>query len=108
MTRAGEFRHIISIQTRGVVADEFGGEKPAWTNFATNVRAKKRDLSGRELVSAQAAQSEITTEFTIHYLAGLNTDMQIVEDSVAYDIDSIIDVGARGRELVIMAKSGRG
>ena len=61
--QAGKLRHRITIQTRADTQDGFGQPVATWVNFVTNEPAEKRDLSGRELIAAQAVHSETTTEF---------------------------------------------
>lgn len=103
--RAGELRHIITIQEPAKAVDEYGGDYVTWSDFAT-VRAKKRPLRGRELMAAQAAQSETEVMFYIRYLSGVNSKMRIVHGSDYYDITSVVNVNEQNRELEIAAKTG--
>lgn len=103
--RAGKLRHRIIIQQKAPALDEYGGTVYEWSDYAT-VWAKKRPLRGRELMAAQAAQSETTVMFYTRYLSGINSTMRIVHDGEYYDIASVIDVDERHRELEISAKTG--
>ena len=105
MISAGKLREQIVIQSKAETTDEWGGTIFAWTTFAT-VRANARPLRGRELVAAQAAQSETEMMFYVRYLAGLDSSMRIVYNSTNYDITSIININERNRELEISTKTG--
>lgn len=105
LINAGKYRHSIVIQEPTKSTDAWGGEINTWSNFAT-VRAKKRPLRGRELIAAQAEQSETEVMFYIRYLSGVDRSMRIVHDSKYYDITSVVNVDERNRELEISTKTG--
>ena len=64
--RAGELKHPLTIQTRAITQDTLGGQAVTWTDLA-HVRAHIAPLSGRELLAAQAVQSEVTHQITVRY-----------------------------------------
>ena len=103
--RAGKLRQMIVIQSHTFTTDDFGGQIEAWADVAT-VAASVEPLSGRELIAAQAAQSEITTRFVVRYLAGIEPAMRIVYNGKIYNISAIIDPEERHRELQIMTATG--
>ena len=103
---AGKYRHIIDIQSKVAALDEWGGDTFEWVDVAADVRARKWPIKGRELIAAQAAQSETTDRFYIRYRDGLDSSMRIVYKSKYYDITSIIDIEERQRELEISTKTG--
>lgn len=104
--RAGRLNKRIVVQQKTPAIDEFEGTVYGWSTFAT-AWARVVHLKGRELVAAQAAKSEITTKFNLRYMAGLSSEMRILYNGVAYDIEFIDDVDEAHRELWIMAKAGR-
>ncbi len=80
-----------------------------WTDLST-VWADISFISGRELIAAQAEQSEVTVRFWIRYQKGLTTQDRILYQepgvsALMYDITSIIPDGKRTR-LEILSKGG--
>jgi len=104
--RAGELRQIISIQSKTLATDDYGGPVETWADFAAGVRAKAQPLSGRELIAAQAAQSETEMKFITRYISGVTQSMRIVMGSNHYNITAVIDVDSMGREMHLMATTG--
>jgi len=101
--RAGIMRHRITIQSKSVVRDSFGGETVTWTTFAT-VWAQMRPLSGREYFDARQAQADLTTEIVIRYLAGVLPEMRVVDGDHVYDIWSISNVEGLNRQMVLLCR----
>lgn len=65
-----------------------------WITFAT-VWAAKRDLSGKEFFEARKEQAEVTTEFTMRWIAGLKREMRISYDGELYDIHHVAEIERR-------------
>jgi SPP1 family predicted phage head-tail adaptor len=104
--KVGRLQHIITIQSKAKTTDAYGGTIDTWSNLAT-VWASVEPLMGREMMAAQAAQSEITTRFRIRYLDGVDSTMRIVHKGVNYDIQAPpINVNEENRELIILASTG--
>lgn len=86
--RLGQLRHLIRIEekveSRDPVTLEFG--EPVWQLFA-EVYAEKSPLSARDLIAAQAAQSEATARFKIRYLEGVLPTMRVVYGADIYSIE---------------------
>ncbi|MBM9615311.1 phage head closure protein [Desulfobulbus rhabdoformis] len=102
--RIPQRRYIITIQSKGEVEDEWGGVVDDWTPFC-RAWAKKKYLSGREIMSAQAAQSETTVRFWTRYIPGVDTSMRIEHKGEHFDIIAVIPV-KEGTELEFHAKTG--
>jgi SPP1 family predicted phage head-tail adaptor len=98
----GRLRHLITIEAPVSTQNAYGEPVVTWSDFAS-VYASREDLTGRELFAAQQVKAELTTRFTIRYLAGLSETMRIVLDGVYYDIQSVADTEGRKRTLTIMA-----
>jgi len=103
--RAGARRHKITIQTKTITTDAFGGPVETWATFAT-VWAAVEPLQGRELEKAQAIRAEISTKISMRYLVGLDTSDRITHGGKYYNILALIDPELRHRELIIMASEG--
>lgn len=104
--QAGKLRHRITIQTRTDTQDGFGQPVASWTNYLLNEQAEKRDLSGRELIAAQAVHSETTTEFVIRYKAGIDAKARILFEGVKYTLNAVLDPDGRRRMLRLHCSRG--
>ena len=102
---AGQRNKIITIQSKTMTTDDYGGHVETWADFS-KAWAWIWPLKGRELYAAQAAQSETTVKFNIRWIAGLNESMRISYNGKYYDITGLIDIGERHVEYDIMAKTG--
>ncbi len=83
---SGKLRHRVLIEEYDYLRDssgeviqdpETGETSRAWTQVAM-VWAAIEPLSVKELISAQAVQSQITARITIRYRAGLDAAMRFV------------------------------
>lgn len=112
--RAGDLRRRITIQLKGTAADTFGQASTSWTDFLT-CWAAISPLSGRELVTAQAINAEITHQISIRYLESLANPMQVAAMRIVYqnggvtryfNVLSSQNVDERNRELLLSASEG--
>lgn len=107
--RAGDLRHQIEIQHRVTPRDpvtlEFG--EPEWQLFA-KVWAGVSPLSARDLIAAQAAQSEATARMVIRYRPGVLATMRIVYRGEVYSIEGPpLEDDKSGRDyLTILVSKG--
>lgn len=107
--QAGKLRHRIEIQhkvtPRDPVTLEFG--EPEWQMFA-KVWAQVSPLSARDLIAAQAAQSEATARIVIRYRSGVLPTMRIVYRDEVYSIAGLpLEDPNSGREyLTILVSKG--
>lgn len=101
--RAGRLRHRITLQTRSATLDAAGNRPAAWTDDAT-VWGAVEPLSGRELIAAQAAQSEVTHKLTLRWRAGVTAAMRVAFGSRTFEILSLANRDERGAELTLMCK----
>ena len=87
--RAGKLRHRIDIQelvpVRDPVTLEFG--EPEWVPRWEKCPARVEPLSARDIVAAQAAQSEATARMVIRYRPGVLPTMRIVYRGEVYSIE---------------------
>ena len=86
--KAGDLRHRIELQhkvtPRDPVTLEYG--EPEWQLFA-KVWAQVAPLSARDLLAAQAAQSEATARMVIRYRSGVLPTMRILYRDEVYSIE---------------------
>ncbi|WP_122678403.1 phage head closure protein [Pseudomonas viridiflava] len=85
--RAGRLRHRITFQVLGRRQDpQTGEELESWETVWEKVPAAVEPLSSRDLVAAQAGQSEATGRMVIRYRAGVLPTMRILYRGEIYDI----------------------
>ena len=97
-----------------MVRDGFGAFSSSWAEFA-RVWASVEPIQGREYFQAQSVQSEVAVRIRIRWrgdVAGMgepSTIRVVVEEgdggARVYEVESVIDVGGRGRELELMCRS---
>lgn len=85
---AGELRDRVIIQRCSGNRDENGYPKDVvWQNFKI-VCAKVTHLSGRDLLAAQAAQSETVARLKLRFRTDIDTSMRVIHKSMIYAINS--------------------
>lgn len=84
------------------VEDAYGG----YTETAQDVAtwwAKVEPLQGTEQVQAMQAGLRSPHRFTGHYRAGITGATELYYDGRRFDVNSVVDPGAKHRQLVILA-----
>jgi SPP1 family predicted phage head-tail adaptor len=85
--RAGLLRHRIDIQSLGLTQDTDTGEMvEGWVTTWAKVPASVRPLSARDLIAAQAGQSEATSRIVIRYRPGVLPTMRILYRGDVYNM----------------------
>lgn len=88
--RAGSLRHRITFQAQGLVQDSATGEMlPVWETVWEKVPASVEPLSARDLIAAQASQSEASGRMVIRYRAGVLPTMRILHRGDVYNIQGM-------------------
>ncbi len=111
--RAGRLRHRVTIQQPTEAGAAAGNVTKTWSTYK-ETWAEIEPLSGREFFEGAALDREITARIRMRYLSGLTADMRIVRGGVesngdpktgadVWDIQSVINVDQRNRELEVMA-----
>lgn len=105
--RAGELRHRIgfdqlTVTNNGEATDE------AWTTFASDVPAKVRPLSGREVSAVGTELAGKSRAFEIRYgnSVGVTESMRVTHEGVTYNILSITPDDTLRDHVVILAEAG--
>ena len=84
--RAGDLRHPVVIQHQTTQQDPATGEVvTAWVEFA-RVWAAVDPLSARDLIAAQASQTQASGRITIRYRKGVLPTMRILHRDKVYSI----------------------
>ncbi|MHC8396133.1 phage head closure protein [Pseudomonas sp. LB3P93] len=85
--RAGDLRHRITFQALGPAQDPGTGEEiEGWTTVWEKVPASVELLSARDLIAAQAGQSEASSRMVIRYRPGVLPTMRILHRGDVYNI----------------------
>ena len=86
---AGELCHRVIIQQRvGSGRDDDGFENPAsWQDFL-HLWAKVSPLSAKDLIAAQAAQSQVIARLKVRYRTDIDSSMRVFFRGETYAIDS--------------------
>lgn len=100
--RAGQLRHQITLQQAVESQDAYGAVTVVWSDVAT-VRAAYEPQSGKEAYAEAQQQAEAVVRFRIRYRAGIVPKMRILFDGRVFDIQSVIDVYGRRKQLQLMA-----
>lgn len=103
--RLGPLRNRVTFEKRKTGRDEFGNTLEGWDTVAT-LWASVEPFSGRELISAQQVQAEVSHRIRCRYRAGLEASQRIVFDGRAFDIQSVINAREIGASLEILANEG--
>ena len=108
--RGGNLRHRLRIEQVSQ-ANTAGVPSEDWSEFAT-VRGSVEDLTGRELMEAQAVNARVSTRVRIRYLSGITPKHRIVvettnDQGAAIDgrilnMVSVLDTDGRRRMLDLM------
>jgi SPP1 family predicted phage head-tail adaptor len=108
--RAGRLRHLITIQHQVATTGELGEPAVAWTDFASDVWADVRPVSGRAYMEAKQAQSEVSHKVSIRFLSGVKADMRVVFEGRVFQIEAVLDFEERHKEMQLLCveRSGDG
>lgn len=94
-------RHRITLQIYTEQSDGYGGVSKSWNDYKT-IWANVEPLSGREFIQAQQTQTMYSHRIRTRFFSDFNESMRILYKNQVYEIESIINVDERNRELEIM------
>ena len=101
--QAGTLRHRVTIQEKEITRDSYGGEQITWADVAT-VWAAVEPLAGREFMEGRRLDAELSTRIRIRYRSGLAPTQRVTWGDHTYDIQAVIDVDTRRREVYLMCR----
>lgn len=110
-TAAGFFRHKASIEQRSQAQDDFGQRVDVWTPVSPPVWAALEQLSGRQLIAAQAISTEVTHKLVVRWQAVFNNpvkaaSMRAVFRGRVFEIHHAFNADDRDRETHFMVAEG--
>lgn len=103
LRNAGQYRHPISIESQAPVKNGFGERVNTWVEFV-KTRASISPVSGKELISSMAVESDVTHKVGIRFMPGITPAMRINFNGRIFMILSVINFQELGRELQLMCK----
>lgn len=109
--RIGKLRHPVALEQLTSSKDDDGNTVESWVVFEDNdgngIPAAIEPLSARDLVAAQASQSEVTARITIRWLPGVTGAMRVrrLDDGRVYRIAAPIEDPRSGREYITLPVS---
>lgn len=101
--RAGRLRKRVSIQQPVQAVNAYGERIVTWSTVAT-VWAAVEPLRGREMFDAEQVQAEISHRVILRYRSGLDSTYRLLLASRVLQIQTVIDVDERHRELHLMCR----
>lgn len=107
---AGNLRKRITFQQRTTTVDSYGQQTTTWTDLIT-VWASIEALSARELLAAQAVQSEVSHKITVRYRAEFANPVAVAAMRITYNgrlfnIQGATNIDERNREIDLTCAEG--
>lgn len=99
--RSGTLRHVVTIRQRTSGQNAIGEPSASWADVAT-VRAWVQDISGRELLAAQATQNPVNAKIVIRHRADITPAMQVVHGAHTFNIEAVLSPTRTGTTLELM------
>lgn len=105
--KAGQLRHRITVEEK-TVTNVGEATTEAWAAFASDVPARVRPLSGKEVAAAGTAVSGNLRAFEIRYgnSVGMTTAMRISHEGAYFNILSIVPDETLRDRVVIIGEAG--
>lgn len=103
MMRAGQLRHKLSIERPQTETTASGHTKISSYDCIGTMRASIEPLRGREMLQAQQVNAETTHRIRARHRKDIRTSDRLTKDGRVFEIESILNVDERNRELEIMA-----
>lgn len=101
MMRAGPMRHRVTIEAPVETQAADGSVITTWETFA-EAWASIEPLIGREYFAQQREQATVSHKIRMRYQAGITHKMRVAWGTRLFEIESVLNVGERNREIVLM------
>lgn len=106
--RSGRLSQRVSLARHVETTDDYGELMATTSTFAARWAAIE-PIGGREYFTAQGANSQVSVRIRLRHdstTATLTPGEIVTHDGVTYDIESVINPGMKGEELVLMCRTG--
>ena len=104
--KIGTLRHRVTLEEKTVTRDGYGGEVVTWSTVAT-VWAAVEPLQGREFLDGRRLEAEVNTRIRMRYRSGILPGMRVTWGDHVYDVEAVLEVESRRRELRLMCREWR-
>lgn len=104
--RSGRLRHRVRIERATETQNAFGEPVKGWSLLG-EVWAGIEPLRGNERFQAQAVQSSEDVRIVMRFnpdLSDISTKDRVVFGAKVYDINAVLNIDERNREVHVMAK----
>lgn len=101
--RSGKFRHRLTIQQVTETRGATGEIERSWSTFAERWGAMT-PLAGREYFMSAQRNAEVTHRFELRFTPGVTAKMRVLHDGRTFNIEGVIDVEERHREMHLMCE----
>jgi len=105
---AGKYIHRLQLQRPADAQNSVTGAMTRTWAAVTDLWASIEPLSARELMAAQAQQSQVSVRIEIRYRPGVTADMRLVKGATIYDISGVVPDKKTGREYLTLPCSSGG
>ena len=99
--RAGDLRHLVTIQKNTPTADGMGGLVAVWTTLTT-AWAAIWPVSAKERVSNQQLETQLTHKIRIRYQSGIASANRVRFGARYFKVVSIINQDERNIQLDLL------
>lgn len=106
MINNGRLRNKIEIYRKQTITTEIGSDKEVYT-LLKNVYAEIRPLRGKEYLESVQLEHKISYKITIRW-TDINETDYIKYQNKFFDIESVIDVENRHRDIELMCNEHKG
>ena len=104
--QAGRLRHLVTFEEPINYLDSDGVQIVEWVPaFGQPISAEITPLSGRELIAAQAVQSQVNARIRVRYRPGFKATMRAIHRGTIYNITAVIADPNSGTEYVTLLAS---
>ena len=104
-TRAGQFRHYVTIERKTPTRDADGGERVVWATLSI-CHASIEPLPAREFFASQQAQSEVTAKIRFRYPRDIAAADRVSYLGKFYAVHSVAETDIAHREIIAMVAEG--
>lgn len=106
MINSGRLRNKIDIYGKKTITTSIGSDKEVWQKIKT-VYAEIRPLRGKEYLESVQLEHSISYKITIRYTK-IDETNYIKYDNRYFNIESVIDVENRHRDIELMCSEHKG
>jgi SPP1 family predicted phage head-tail adaptor len=101
--RGGSLRHLVSIERGVETKNEFGETVAEWQEL-TKAYAFISPVRGDEKYMSAEKHAEVSHSISMRYIDSISPKDRIVYGGRVFDIEAVLNLGERNRQLKILAR----